>query len=283
MLEKINKVTVLGPPGSYLDGLSKSMDLGLPIEYANSLEDLISIAEENPDIAILLPIKNTLSGAIYDVVGAFQRCKLRVEAVAKLDVISNIMGIGTLKEASSIAGKDVALKQITKFMPHLERIEMPSTSAAGKYIQDHQDRTMLSVGSKAQAAIYGLDILAEDVQDAVGLNRTTVLVVRNRGDWKFDDLNIPKSDKIAGTAILRIESSKKHGALHKALGEIVSREINLTDIESLNVRGTEDSEFFITISGSSESINDLLVNGQKMGHMVLDILGIYPEPIIYTS
>lgn len=284
VIDDIERLVVLGPVGTYLDGLASSMDLGYPIEYGQSLEAMIEQAEASQKTAILLPIKNSLDGPLYNVVGAFQRRKLRIQGAALLNVVSNIMGIGTLEEAEKIAGKDVALGQITEFMPELERVTMPSTAAAGQHIQTTGDRTMLAVGALAQAPIYGLNVLATAVQDPVGINRTTVLTVRGRNGWRFDPDTIAGIDySLAGAMLMGLNDSVHAGSLHRALGQIADRGINLTSIESLNVRGTERTEFFVTFSGMGKAIADLVTNEHATQYMELDVLGVYSEPLTYDS
>lgn len=280
---KAKKLLVLGPAGSYLDGLAKSLNYGIEIIYGENFASMIAQAELSPDTAVLLPIKNTLKGTLSEVVGAFQSGKLVVESSAKLDVSSNIMGLGSLNDAKVIAGKDVALKQITKFMPNLERKVMSSTSAAGQYIKETGDKTILSVGSAEQAKIYGLKILAKGAHDNDGLNRTTVLVTRGRNGWSFDPETIKNKDEVHGTAIMRVSDSDKSGSLYNALGEFAKRQINLLNIESLNIRGTELSEFFITFSGLGSDIKDLATNKQVENQIHLDVLGVYSKPKIYPS
>lgn len=282
--DDIERLVVLGPAGTYLDGLASSMDLGYPIEYGQSLETMIEQAEASQKTSILLPIKNTLDGPLYNVVGAFQRRKLRIQGAVILNIVSNIMGIGTLKEAEKIGGKDVALGQITEFMPELERVVMPSTAAAGQHIQETGDRTMLAVGALAQAPIYGLDVLATGVQDPVGINRTTILIVRGRNGWKFDPETITEVDStLAGAMLIGLNDSVHAGSLHRALGQIADRDINLTSIESLNVRGTERTEFFVTFSGVGRAIADLIADQRAAQYMNLDVLGVYDKPLTYDS
>jgi prephenate dehydratase len=283
MVEAIERLVVLGPAGSYLDGLVKSMDLGYPVEYGDNFANMIALAEELPGTAILLPIKNTMKGTLNDVVGAFQGGKLMVEAVAKLDVVSNIMGIGTIEEATSIGGKDVALEQITRYMPHLDRVIMSSTSAAGKHIRDSGDKTMLSVGALAQAELYGLDVHAKGVQDADGINRTTVLMTRARNGWELVPEEIDPTINVHGTMIMRLNDSNAVGSLYRAMGEIADRGINLTSLESLNIRGSEVSEFFVTFSGIGTAIADIATSKSAAKHLRMDVLGLYDEPILYDS
>lgn len=282
----IERVVVLGPEGTYLDGLARSMDLDVPIVYGSDIPDMVAQAEASPEIAALLPIKNTLDGTLNDVVGVFQARRLMVMAAAKLDVVSNIMGLGTLDEADSIGGKDVALNQIKKFMPDLKRKKMTSTAAAAQQIQETGDKTMLAVGTKALAGLYGLNVLAERVQDTEGtddLNRTTVLMARGRNGWKFDPDKVDPSSNLSGTMIFRVEDSYILGSLYRALGEIADREIDLTNIESLTIWGTEMSEFFVTFSGLGGAIADLVTSQQAEANIKVDILGMHPDPALYSS
>ena len=282
-IESIEELIVLGPPGSYLDGLASSMNLGCPVGYGVDFPEVIEQTLLDSRRASLVVISNTLNGPLHPNVGAFQEGKLRVEAALKLDVVSNIMGIGTLEEARTIAGKDVALKQITGFIPHLARRVMTSTSAAGKLIQETNDRTLLSVGAAAQADIYGLRVLASNVQDPVGLNRTTVLLARARNGWVFDPATALTDANLSGTMIMRVKNTDQPGALHAALGEIAQREINLTSLESLSIRGTEYSEFFITFSALGKALVDLATSTQAAKHVELDVLGVYAEPVLFSS
>ena len=291
--EDVKVINTLGPEGSYLSGLAATVAPGLPIEYAvdgkgcNNFPAVISALHALPEAAGLIAIHNTLSGPLNENVTAYQDGSLRVESVAKLAIRSHIMGLpsATLEDMRYLGGKDVALDQVTEFMKEhqLERVEMDSTAAAGKYIRETGDRTMAAVGSLAQAEVYELEVLAKDVQDPVGVNLTTVLLTRSRNGWAFDPREIEGRVNLSGTMIMRVNDSGSAGSLYRALGEISERDINLTAIESLSIRGTEGMEFFLTFSGLGTAIADLATSKTVSKHMSLDILGVYDDPLIYNT
>lgn len=279
----IDQVMVLGPEGTYLDGLARSMGIG-PDAYGRNFTDMAVYVDKTSGTAALLAINNTMDErSIHDSIGIIHKRRLRVIGVGEIDVISNILGLGTLDSATKIAGKDVALEQITSFMLHLERTVRPSTAAAGAEIRQNNDKTMLVVGSRLLATVYGLDVLAESVQDPVGLNITTALIVTTRNGWEFHPDEIDTDAEQYGVMIVKTTDSDKPRALHRITGVFADRELNLKNIDSFNIRGTRDSEFLLTLTGHGAAILDLVTDKIVAENISIDVLGITTVPEIYNS
>jgi|GEM_PF-4060724 len=282
----IDRLLVLGPEASYSDVLAKQMYKDVPIEYAKTLLEITQRVKDNPELTGVLPIKNTMKGSLSEVITELQDRSLRVTGAARLEVNSTIMGLGDLDEARIIAGKDVALDQISLFLPDIPRQAMNSTSAAAEHILRTGDKTMLAVGATALADQYGLTIYRRRAQDNAddpgSLNLTSFLMVKARDGWSYTP-DRPSDREVHGTMLFRTERSEEAGALYIALGQLASRAINMTNIESLNMRGKDISEFFITFSCTQHAIADLAITKSVSSTMEMDILGVYDPPILYGS
>ena len=155
-------------------------------------------------------------------------------------------------------------------MPQARTIEVTSTSTAAQLARDKPGAA--AVASKQAAVEYGLQILAEHIEDNSS-NVTRFAVI--------GDKPVAPSGKDRTSILLQIPH--RPGSLSESLAIFKQAKLNLTWIESFPLRGPEtgyifflDCEGHIKDSKVKRSLDDLAKMAVRM-----EILGSYPrsEPV----
>ena len=96
------------------------------------------------------------------------------------------------------------------------------------------DRSRAAIASRLAAEIYGLEILAEDIEDEAH-NTTRFIVLAREPRWPPDT-----AEAVITTFVFRVRTLP--AALYKALGGFATNGVNMTKLESYMV----DGNFFAT-------------------------------------
>ena len=116
-----------------------------------------------------------------------------------------------------------------------------STADAARQLGEHPGPADAAIAPRLAADIYGLTVLAEDVEDFPG-NQTRFVAVARTG--------VPRPTGHDRTSIVCFQRDDRPGSLHGILGQFAARNINLTKLESRPTkRGLGDYCFVIDLDG----------------------------------
>ncbi|KAI5666139.1 hypothetical protein M9H77_15992 [Catharanthus roseus] len=175
----------------------------------------------------VLPIENSLGGSIHRNYDLLLRHRLHIVGEVKLAIRHCLLanpGI-KLEELNRVLSHPQALAQCENTLTKLGLVReaVDDTAGAAKFISFHKLKDAGAVASKTAARIYGLNILAQDIQDDSD-NVTRFLMLAR-------EPIIPGIDKPFKTSIV-FSLEEGPGVLFKALAVFAMRNINLTKIES---------------------------------------------------
>ncbi|PRQ33758.1 putative hydro-lyase [Rosa chinensis] len=179
----------------------------------------------------VLPFENSLGGSIHRNYDLILRHRLHIVGEVKLAVRHCLLANHGLEiqDLKRVLSHPQALAQcehtLTRF--GLVREAVDDTAGAAKHVAFHKLKDSGAVASSAAAGIYGLKILAEDIQDDSD-NVTRFLVLAR-------EPIIPGTDRPFKTSIV-FSLEEGPGVLFKALAVFALRQINLTKIESRPLR-----------------------------------------------
>jgi len=175
----------------------------------------------------VLPIENSLGGSIHRNYDLLLRHRLHIVGEVQLAVHHCLLGLPGVKkeELKRVVSHPQALSQCEHTLSTLGVIREAAddTAGAAQFIAANNLRDTGAVASARAAEIYGLQILADGIQDDSD-NVTRFLMLAR-------EPIIPRIDRPFKTSIV-FTLEEGPGVLFKALAVFALRDINLTKIES---------------------------------------------------
>ncbi len=131
------------------------------------------------DVAVL-PMENSTAGEVGQVIDLMFEGNLVVTGVYSLAVRHCLMGLPTaeLSHVTKVTSHPQALMQCAPYIEahHLETIEATNTAMAARAVAEGGDTTIAAIASEETAALYGLKILAPNINETI-LNTTRFAVL----------------------------------------------------------------------------------------------------------
>ncbi|XP_051135241.1 arogenate dehydratase/prephenate dehydratase 1, chloroplastic [Andrographis paniculata] len=175
----------------------------------------------------VLPIENTVGGSIHRNYDLLLRHRLHIVGEVQLIVNHCLLGLPGVRkeELNCVLSHPQALEQceITLSELGVTKVNADDTATAAQIVASERVRETAAVASSRAAEIYGLEILAERIQDDPD-NITRFLILAR-------EPVIPKMDRPYKTSIV-FSLEEGPGVLFKALAVFALRDINLSKIES---------------------------------------------------
>ena len=270
-LEKPLKVAYLGPEASF-SNLAALKKFGSQISYipCDNISGVFSEVERGSADYGVVPIENSIEGAISYTLDMFMESDLKICAQLMLDVSHNLLANCPMNKIKRIYSNPNVLGQcriwLQQNLSGVETIVVPSTTRAAQIAKN--EKGSACIASLLAAKVYKLKLIAQGIEDSPH-NITRFLVIGK---------TIAKQtghDKIS--ILFSIKDSI--GALHDMLVPFKKYGINLTKIESRpSKKKAWDYYFFVDLKGHQDNpkIKHAL-NELENKCKFLKILGSYPN------
>lgn len=227
-------IAYLGPAGTFTEeALLGQADLARArrLPFGSFWDVLDAVARGAADIG-LVAIENSIEGTVNVTVDQLIfGHELWIVRELELSVAQSLVGLaGTeLPSVKKVVSMPVATAQCRTWLslnlPGAEEEHTPSTAEAVRQVAEAQDPSVVAIGTKHAAELYGLEVLASGIEDHDA--NTTRFVVVARPQW-----GIPAATGHDKTSIVCFQSSDHPGSLHTILGQFAARSLNLTKLES---------------------------------------------------
>ena len=264
------KIAYLGPEATFTH-LAALKRFGSQVKYlaCNSITDVfLEVERSNADYGVI-PIENSIEGAVSHTLDMFIDSDLKICAQIILDVSHNLLGNCSKEKVKRIYSNPQVFGQcriwLQENLPLSEKIEVSSTTRAAQIAA--KEKYSSCIASLLAAKVYKLKVIASDIEDSLH-NITRFLVIGK------SDVPETKHDK---TSIM-FSIKDRVGALHEMLMPFKKYKINLTKIESRpSKKKAWDYYFFVDLKGHYNNLKvkkalEELENKCKF----LKILGSYP-------
>jgi prephenate dehydratase len=223
----------------------------------------------------MIPIENTLAGRVADIHYLLPHSKLHIVGEYFLPIHFQLMVLPgvDVSEIKEVYSHIHALGQCRKIIRknRWKPVVAGDTAGAARIVAEEKVRTNAALAPRLAAELYGLDIVAENVEDSEN-NVTRFVVLSKEKKWavrKDDD------QLMVTTFIFRVRNLP--AALYKAMGGFATNGVNMTKLESYQLGGKFFSSlFYADVEGHPDDRNvALALEELRFFSREVRILGVY--------
>jgi prephenate dehydratase len=270
-----NKISFQGDFGANSDMACRDMFPSMEPLPCATFEDAF-MALENGDVDLaMIPIENTLAGRVADIHYLLPLSRLHIVGEYFMPIRFQLMVLPGVKhdEIRTVHSHIHALGQCRKIIRSngWKAVVAGDTAGAAKQVAEKGDRSMAALAPRLAAPLYGLDILAENVEDSE--NNITRFVVLSRDAVELTR----KSEDEAFITTFVFNVRNIPAALYKAMGGFATNGVNMTKLESYQIGGKFiATQFYADIEGHPDdapvkrALEELRFFSEKV-----HILGVY--------
>ncbi len=254
MTTKTNRISFQGDYGANSDMACRDMFPDMEPLPCQTFEDAFLAVENGEADLAMIPIENTIAGRVADIHHLLPESHLHIVGEYFMPIRFQLMVLpGVARdEIRTVHSHIHALGQCRKIVRAngWKPVVAGDTAGAAKLVQEMGDRSMAALAPRLAADLYGLDIIAENVEDTES-NVTRFVVL------SLEDQPIARSAKdevIVTTFVFNVRNIP--AALYKALGGFATNGINMTKLESYQLGGKFiATQFYADIEGHPSDAN----------------------------
>ena len=180
-------VSYLGPAGTYTEEAAQFFfQNGEALTPKETVNDAIGDLVKGFSGYAVIPQENTIGGPVVNYVDALIGAEdVYVVGEVVLPICQTLMGVpgAALADITTVCSHAQGLVQSAQWrsehLPDAKAEEMASTAAAAGYVQEKGDPSIAAVAAPGAAALYGLEVLAENVQ-LTDANKTRFYVLSKK-------------------------------------------------------------------------------------------------------
>jgi prephenate dehydratase len=270
----------LGPSGTFTEEALRS-EPGLAHAQLQPLPSFVHVLSAVADGAVdygFVALENSIEGTVSIALDqlVFER-DLIIVAEVVLPVTQNLLAHRgmDLFDIRRIVSFPHATGQcrawLTANLPDAEEVAARSTAEAVRQVAVAGERDAAAIGTALAAELYGLEVLAAQIEDRVG-NSTRFVLVAPR------DAGIPPPTGHDKTSVVCFQSDDHPGSLHGILGQFSARDLNLVKLESRPTK-RELGEYCFIIDFEGHVDDEVVADCLRDLHATLlrlKFLGSYP-------
>lgn len=276
-VQRIPTLSYFGPEGTYTH-LAAQGQFGSAVSYqpVATINDVFSDVERGRADLGVVPVENSTEGMVAQTLDLLLESPLAIHAEILLPVQHCLLARGPLSGVQMVVAHPQALAQCRGWLSaNLPNVPCRSaTSNASAAAEARATRGVAAVAAKQAATQYGLDVLAECIQDHA-LNTTRFLVLAP------EDCPTPTGDD--KTSIL-FSVRDEVGILFRMLEPFARHRIDLIKIESRPLRERPwEYYFFLDLKGHRREprVRRGLAEIEQRA-LRLKVLGSYPAALEVT-
>ncbi len=262
-----------GEPGAYSHQACRETRPDHDVIPCRTFEDVISTVRAGKADLAMLPVENTTYGRVADIHRLLPESGLHIVDEAFVRVHINLLGVpgAKLEDVKEAYSHLVLLPQCARFLREhgIEGRVSPDNARAAREVAERGIREEAALASELAADVYGLEVLASNVEDNEH-NTTRFLVMSREPDISR------RSEDMMTTFVFRVRNIP--AALYKAMGGFATNGVNMTKLESYMVDGSfSATQFYADIDGHPDDRPvQLALEELRYFTSELRILGTYP-------
>jgi chorismate mutase/prephenate dehydratase len=271
------KIAFLGPEGTFTQAaVFKQFGSSVRALPLPAIDEVFHEVEAGVADFGVVPIENSTEGTVNHTLDMFLASPLKICGEVEMRIHHQLMGRMThIPDVKRVCAHPQALAQcrgwLEEHLPDIDRVPVSSNAEGARRARD--ERGTAAIAARAAADIYGLTLLAQDIEDRPD-NTTRFLVV---GRKLFSASGVDKT-----TLLVSGSATETSGALFRLLEPLAQHKVNMTRIESRPSRKRKwDYVFFIDIEGhvSDRAVAGALAALEKRASL-FKVLGSYPRAVM---
>ncbi|MGL4261817.1 MAG: prephenate dehydratase [Afipia sp.] len=273
-MTKSIKIAFQGEPGANSHiAIQEAFPDATPLPCATFEDALAAISSGEASLGMIL-IENSLAGRVADIHHLLPQSGLFIVGEWFLPIRHQLMGPrgAKLDGIKTVESHVHAIGQCRNIIRKLgiKPIVASDTAGAARLIAERGDKSCAAIASRLAADIYGLDILAEDIEDEAH-NTTRFVILAREQLWAAQG-----SGPLVTTFVFRVRNLP--AALYKAMGGFATNGVNMTKLESYMVEGNFfATQFYADVDGHPDDKNlAYALEELKFFSKDLRIVGVYP-------
>ena len=245
-----------------------------PVPHA-TFEDAFEAVKSDDCQLGMIPVENSIAGRVADVHHLLPSSGLKIIGERFKPIHFQMMvnpGV-KLEDIRTVSSMAFALGQCRKTIRRLKlkTESVGDTAGAAKLLAEHPDPTKAAISPALAAEIYGLDILARDIEDEHH-NTTRFLVMT------ADKSPPPPPFTQPCITSFTFKVRNLPAALYKAMGGFATNGVNITKLESYMEGGAWAKTFFYAEADGRPEDRGLALAFEELRFFSdkFEILGVYP-------
>ena len=215
---------------------------------ASFTEAFYAVQGGTADVAVI-PIENSNAGRVADVHFLLSETPLHITAEYFLPIHHQLLGLpqAQLKDIKKVHSHPQALAQCSLFLQknNIQALPETDTALSCQQLEEDQDIHSAAIASVAAAKMYGLKVLASDIENASN-NATRFLIMSKQSD-------VPEKTNEKFITSLIFNTQNMPAALYKALGGFATNKVNITKLESYLLDGKfVSARFYLEVEAHTE-------------------------------
>jgi prephenate dehydratase len=192
-----------------------------------------------------MAIENTIAGSIIPNYALLDEYDLHITGEYYLNIHHHLMGLNgqSIDDICEVWSHPMALLQCKRFFkkhPHIKLVEEVDTALMAKKIAEGQLKGIAAIAPKMAADLFGLSVIADDIQTITNNATRFVILSKNRPELNPQEVN---------KASFKFQLNHKRGSLATLLNVLSDCKMNLTKIQSLPVIETPwKYSFFVDVT-----------------------------------
>ena len=212
-----------------------------------TFEDVFQAAASGEAQLAMIPVENSIAGRVADIHHLLPTSPLQIIAEHFMPIRFQLMGLkgSSLQQIKAAHSHIMGLGQCRNFLRARGILARTSSDTAGaaREVRDLGDPTQAAIAPRLAAEVYGLDILAENIEDAA--HNTTRFVIMSR------EASMPdRGDGKGWVTAFVFRVRNVPSALYKAMGGFATNGVNMTKLESYQIGGSfSATQFYAEVEG----------------------------------
>ena len=223
----------------------------------------------------MIPVENSTAGRVADVHHLLPNSGLRIIGERFKPIHFQLManpGV-KLEDIKTVASMAIALGQCGRLVKRLKlKTEaVGDTAGAARMLSQAPDPTRAAISPALAAEIYGLEILARDIEDEHHNTTRFLIMTAERA---------PPPPPFTAPCITSFTFKVRNlpAALYKAMGGFATNGVNISKLESYMEGGAWTATFFYAEADGRPEDRGLALAFEELGFFAekFEILGVYP-------